>query len=425
MNETNSDTKVPGGKTPAPTKAPIKKTPAAPPPKRPTGAPPSSAAPARKSPNSAVAGEKTAAGAAPIQKTIAKAPTRPVRAKAVKQLESPKKSQLQTDSKPINKFPAPTQKYPSRKTGVLRRRTIRTDTISQTLYKLSEKRTLAKYIIGISILSFLFLAVSGGYLWFWSDQNQSSAIVKAIDDGMTSLLNDQLQEARSSLQISLDRYRTYHAENPKLWWKRDAQLFIRMLRSAQGWRSLGEYKNGLLTFEAVAQHNTAGPSSWVGAQMEAELAEFFDASHWTPDEMKEMYLYLLEIPPSSWDKSDILLIRATERQGLVVFPLADRLKNANVILYGTPAPMRTFQDDSLLVNVIRYYKVDSLPETVALKLSPDLSLPARQRLLWYSEANRNCMIFAQNSKQPTLENLESVVLSEPYVVDEFNRLYND
>jgi hypothetical protein len=433
MNEKSPDPRVRPSATPPPARAPQRKTPAPSPIKRPVdranASPPNpvppNASPAKRTPGAESLGKKPASPSSPVRKTIAKPPVKTARTDAASPSPNPGKPQPQP-SRETGKNPGTlVQKYPPRKGGLLRSRLIRTDTISQVYYKLSEKHELKKYIAGIVILSILIIATVVGYSRLWNDQNQSSTIVKAIDEGMTSLLNDKLEEARSSLQISLDIYRSYHIDNPKVWWKRDAPLFIRMLKSAQGWRSLGDYKNGLLTFEAVAQHNTTGYKSSVGEQMETELTEFINGSHWSPEEMKEIYLYMLEIPPSSWGSSDILLIRATERLGLSVFPLADRLKNANLVIYGTPAPMRLVQDESMTVNVIRAYKVDSLPETVALKLSSDLSLTTRQRLLWYSKANQKCMIFAKNPKEPTVGNSESVVLSEPYIVDEFNRLYKE
>ncbi|MBN2328009.1 MAG: hypothetical protein JXR73_12720 [Candidatus Omnitrophica bacterium] len=250
-------------------------------------------------------------------------------------------------------------------------------------------------------------------------------ILHSVDQGFAALEENRIEEASNHLQKALDAYNTYHIQHPGLWWKRDTKIFISMLKSTQGWRKLGDFRQGLLTFESVAAHNSEGLNSWVGVQMESDMMEFINSSHWTDEQIASMNSFIQKMPLSSWGDQALLLIRASERVGLNVVSMKERLEDLDFLIYGVPKPMTTRGDDKLNVDAIRYYYIDRKIafETVAL---PD-SLPAyvRERLFWYSRVNRECLVFVKNPDQPTIQSLNDILLSESRNVEEFNRFYRE
>ncbi|MGC9328652.1 MAG: hypothetical protein ACP5I1_13530, partial [Candidatus Hinthialibacter sp.] len=292
-------------------------------------------------------------------------------------------------------------------------------------YRLAQSKNFRKNLIRGAFLLIPILLIIIGIAMIFQSNPKVLTILHSVEQGFVSLEENRLEEASQHFQKALDAYNTYHIQHPALWWKREAKIFINMLKSTQGWRRLGDFRRGLLTFESVAAHNSEGLNSWVGAQMESDLMDFIDPSHWTDEQTASMNSFIQKMSLDKWKDHALLLIRASERVGLQVVPMKERLKDADFLVYGMPKPMITKDDATWSVNPIRYYYVDRkvTPETIALPET--LPVHVRERLFWYSKANRECLIFVKNPEQPAIRGLNDILLSEQRNVEEFNRIYLD
>lgn len=322
--------------------------------------------------------------------------------------------------------PAPSPpKTGLRKTPFRRRRVERSDTISQIQYQMARKRMSFRSLRFALILLLPIAAVIIGAQWKWSIQIQTNQIVQWVFHGEAALENDRKEEAAEYFQKALDQYISYHMDRPEFWWQRDAQVFTAMFQTAQGWRRLGDYHRGLQTFQHIALHNSRGIDSWVGRQLQEEIETFLDWENWTDEELREIYQGLMEAPPSTWGSCSRALIMASERLSLYFTPMQQRLEAADMIVYGTPSKGANREDYDIEVDAISIYYVDRPAGALTIQIAPEIPAAARERLEWYIQERPRCLFFVKNPERPVLQNLEGIILSEPYSVEEFNRLYRE
>ena len=83
------------------------------------------------------------------------------------------------------------------------------------------------------------------------------------------------------------------------------------------------------------------------------------------------------------------------------------------------------KDGEIDVDAISIYYVDQPVGTITIQTAPEMPESARKRLDWYLQERPRCLFFLQNPDRPVLQSLEGIILSEPYSVEEFNRLYRE
>ncbi len=275
------------------------------------------------------------------------------------------------------------------------------------------------------ILLLPITAVIIGALWKWSFQIQTNEIIQWVFLGENALESGRKEEAAEYYQKALDRYISYHMDRPEFWWQRDAQVFTAMFQTARGWRRLGDFRRGLQTFQQIALHNSRGIDSWVGRQMQEEIGTFLDRENWTDEELREIYQGLMEAPPSTWGSCSRALIMAAERLSLYFTPMQQRLETADMVIYGTPSGGKSGEGGEIVVDAISIYYVDRPVGTMTIQIAPEMPESTRERLDWYIQERPRCLFFVKNPDRPVLQNLEGIILSEPYSVEEFNRLYRE
>jgi glucan-binding YG repeat protein len=301
----------------------------------------------------------------------------------------------------------------------------RSDTISKIYYRIAKKELLKRNVIrGILILFPIFI-LAWSISWYWNDRIEGQIIMRSVDQGLIDLENDRIEEATTLFQRALDRYSLYHIKNPALWRQRDNQMFSAMLRTTHAWRSLGNYYNGLLAFQLVAQHDSKGMDSWVGRQMDEDINHFFKKEHWTDEEFQAIYARIKRKKIETWGTCDIQLIHAIEQAGLRAVPMQKRMEDSEMIVYCTPLPMDNAEADKLNIKGITYYIIDKLPGPMEINIAPNFPAEDRERLFWYSNQNRKCLLFINRAENPAITSIEDIILSEPYSVNKFNLLYKD
>ncbi len=311
------------------------------------------------------------------------------------------------------------------KINIPKHRSGRSDTISKIYYRIAEKQLFKRNLIRGILIVFPILALVWSITWYWNDRVQGQIIMKSVDQGLIALENDHIEEATTLFQRALDHYALYHIKNPGFWRQRDNQMFSAMLRTTHAWRSLGNYHNGLLTFQLVAQHSSKGMQSWVGRQMEEDITHFFKKEHWTDEEFQAIYDSIKRKKIETWGTCGIQLIHAIEQAGLRAAPMQQRMEEAKMIVYCTPLPMEHIDADKLNIEGITYYFIDKLPGSMEISISPYFPTEDRERLFWYSNENRKCLLFINRAENPAIKEIENIILSEPYSVDEFNLLYKN
>lgn len=333
--------------------------------------------------------------------------------------------------------------FPGRASRRRSRRVVRTDTISGIYYRIARQRMKrrAAWYTGIFLVLLVFAVLGIGF--FAVNRAKTAQILHWVSNGLEMLRFDQVDEAEASFDQALAVYRHYHVWYPDLWWKSDALVFHAMLRAAQGYRSLGLYQKGLDVFQVVALHNTRGLHTWVGRMMKEGLDEFVDESHWSLRDMNAIYEILLQTPPAYWGASEALVVHATEKVGLVVWPMRERFRTlravmswtpgpknyawfferavteTGVVIYGTPQPMEP-GDVYCMVDGMRFYFVEHLPGPVPLFFAP---MPESHlaRLQWYCRTNQPCLIFGiMRDFQFFLTRIDGILLCEPGTVEQFN-----
>lgn len=296
--------------------------------------------------------------------------------------------------------------------------------ISQVYYRQVKRRLRNE-----KIRSLLILLVSAGALgliiyWYGINQSQSLEIKGLADAGLTLLEKNRYPEAASYLRAALEKYSVHHADHPGWWMESDAVLFSLMIRVARGFGRLGDYENGLGAFEQVSRHNAQGPNNWVGRLVDKELVDFISRDHWTDSAMPAIYTYLSQMDPESWKTGAIFQARVTERAGLYVVPMSERLQQADGVVYGKPRPMENPLADEMEVDAIRFYKIEHQSGKTVIRVPPEMGEADRRRLMWYSKSDRECLVFVKFEEHSlVLTGREGILLSEIHNVDIFNTYF--
>ncbi len=309
---------------------------------------------------------------------------------------------------------------------VKRKRTPRTDTISQIYYRQISKRLFTQNICNVFVLFFLAAIAAYCIFYFAKHRGGESEILRLASTGLHALQQEQSKMAEAYFSKALELYKNFHADNPQKWWHSDSLLFTNMLRVGQGWRSLGNYEMALETFRQVSLHNSEGPDSWVGDNLNEELIVFIDSDHWSDQYIKEIYEYLLPMDPKTWETGDIFQVQVTERAGLHRVPMKERYDSAEVVIYGIPKPES--EDDAFAVEGKTFYKIDRLPGQFRINY-PNFSPDLKERLLWYINQGRHCLIFGKNvdeqNNEAVITRIEDILLSEIYSVEAFNQVLDE
>lgn len=296
----------------------------------------------------------------------------------------------------------------------------RSDTLSYVLYRRAKSKMRKKHYQAIFFLLIIFifsLAILYFYTW---DRKQRGIILDSAAEGLAALEEDQTVKAASHFEQALSTYSQYHTFKPEWWFTSDANVFPLMLRVAQGWRSLGEIEKALVTFHQVAIHNTEGPDSWVGRLMVKELENFIAPEHWFKEEQKKIYRLMLETDPKSWGTNERILVHTTEWVGLNLFPMTTRIEEAGWIAYGMPLSGYQPDNNQFELDATMYYKVDMNPKVLKIR-TETLRESEKQRLLWYVQANTECLLFGSTRQnQLKLNGIEGIVMTNKSI-DAFNQ----
>lgn len=272
-------------------------------------------------------------------------------------------------------------------------------------------------LVGFVLFLGLVLVIYGMTRW------ERSVIVEKVTQALSDLQADRLKEAQSQLEESLQLFTEYQPKPSVQQWSQNIQLYNYMLRAGMAFRSLGDYRKALDTYQQVASRNRKGIDTALGSELADQVKQLIDHERWSPDEMKGIYNYLRDMPPNSWSPCDTLLIVATEMAGLKILPMSERYEQAEIVTYGIPAPMQSLDDERFRVDGAQYYRVDRLPSPIEMIVPAELTPKDRRRLQWYSECGRACLVFGKNTDRGGVKliGIEGVLLSDTHTVELFNR----
>ncbi|RJP33484.1 MAG: tetratricopeptide repeat protein [Candidatus Omnitrophota bacterium] len=271
----------------------------------------------------------------------------------------------------------------------------------------------------------LFFAAGYCIFAFATFRSEQTQIMKLASAGLEALEGDHIEAAYDLFSKSMERYRNFYRGISTNLWQTNPLLFSTMLRVGQAWRSLGEYQKALEVFQDISLHDSKKPDPIIEKGMKEELVEFIDREHWSDQALNEIYQHLLQIDPKSWGNGDSLLVQLTERAGLSVTPMSERCANAKLIVYGIPEPDEKASDRYFSVRGQNYYLIDRLPGQIRFSRSR-FPQQFEKRLNWYLKQGRLCLIFGKNANEEgteaALTEIEGILLDEPYVIEEFNRI---
>ncbi len=318
------------------------------------------------------------------------------------------------------------QKEDEEKAGIFtQKREPRTEIISKIFYKQAHQKLFKQYFLHIFFLLIIFLFAGYSIYGFANYRITESKIMNSATLGLEALGNDQLDKARSLFDQTLSMYRYLSTKYSPLFWRPTGQIYALMLRTAQGWRSLGNYPKALETFHYICMNLNYDPDLSLKSMLEENLIEFIDESHWGEETMSEIYHYLLQQDPSVWGELGEFHVQTTERAGLVAVPIRERYQKADVVVYGTPQIETESTEKIFSVDGIIFYKIDRVQGKIIFDY-PALSETHQKHLDWYLKKNDPCLIFGQNvdeeGKKATLNSIHGILSSESYVVDDFNSL---
>lgn len=322
------------------------------------------------------------------------------------------------DSSSPEKLPFPTSRIKTK-----RKREPSSRTISQVFYRKIKERSIRKKWFQIVVLLLVGLAAFEVIMWYVKNRIETSDLLKLSTQAFIALENDRLDDANLYLSEILTQYKTFHIDHPDWWFQQDVNIFTTMLRVAQCWRSLDDIQKGIETYQAVCLHNSEGPNSWIGKQLDEEMADFVTNERWTDAERQEIYSLLLQTDPATWGLCGSSLVKATEQAGLKLVPMKERIENADIIVYGTPMVPESLESNSMTVDGKLFYLTEHNPGEVEIDFPATLKDYERQRLQWYTTAQRECLIFCKTQEsRMILTGIEGIVLSEKYSLEWFNAL---
>ncbi len=296
--------------------------------------------------------------------------------------------------------------------------------ISQIHYRQIKRRMGREKIRALLILLVLAGALGLAIFWYGSNQKQGLEIKGLADTGLTLLEQNRYSEAAGYLRAALERYSGYHADHPEWWMESDAVLFSLMIRAARGFGRMGDYENGLRAFEQAARHNAQGPDNWVGRLIDSELVEFIGRDNWPEADRPAIYACLTRMDPESWKTGAIFQARVTERAGLYVVPMSERLRQADGVAYGKPRPLEDPWANEMEMDAIRFYQIEHRPGRIVIRFPLGLPDYGRRRLAWYAKSDRECLVFVKfEGHTLVLTGLEGILLSEIHNVDIFNTYF--
>ncbi len=278
-------------------------------------------------------------------------------------------------------------------------------------------------IINFFVLIILAMGIGMIFYSYGQEASQKHTIMQSAINGLKALEQENLELAANQFDKALRQFRTYHPNPTRYQWNADAKVYALMFKVAQGYRSLGDYKNSIETYGEVAKRNIKGRKMWVAEQLFSGLSDTVESERWSDRELQEMYQFMLNIDPHTWKHGDYFQVWATELVGLRIIPMEERYSNADLIAYGLPQPMLSLKDKTLRVHAERFYRTERLPSAIEFTIPSNMNETLRKRLQWYGEAEFGCLVFGSNtSSAPVLDGIEGIVLSDHHTVGPFNEL---
>ena len=397
--------------------------------KKPPASPPSPAKP----PVHPVKKAKPAPSGKPTEKPTppkrgAPAPKIPTSKKPVPVREIP--SAGESNDIPAEESPKPVSRVKRIRQALTSRRTeaaagVSEVTIPKLYYSQIKRFVLKRRMTQVFVLVFMAIACFGAIRWVAVEFGERTKILRAVSDGMQQLENSHLPEAGDQFRRALDLYLIYQAS----WFNhlrfRDGLVETTLIRAAQGWRSIGDYKEGFEVFQQICLNKPHGKSSWLDNTLQESLTEFVGGEHWDENEYKEMYSWLLQQDPASWGNGSILQIRATEWVSLRAIPVTKRFEEAGIVILGVPSPEEGGEKDLFRYDAQFFYKEDQFPGEVHIVIGPALGEAERKRLDWYVQKKYKCLLFCRlDGERYMLNRMDGIMLSENPFVEEFNRVVN-
>jgi tetratricopeptide (TPR) repeat protein len=298
----------------------------------------------------------------------------------------------------------------------------RSDIISKLSYRKMKKNLLFQYWGHFLLLMVITVGITGAFYVYLTDQHEKREILLLATKGLSALENEETTTAQTYFDQALERFLPYHPNPSENRWNADAKLYSVLFKVAEGYRSVGNYVKAIDTLEALAKRNIHQRQRWMAEQLQYHLNDVIMSARWNGETINQLYHNLLNRLPSSWGPSAYYQTWATELAGLRVVPMPDRYREADLVVYGIPKHFDQLQQ-ILIIEGIRYYKVDQLPGEITIHLPPELMDTYQKRIAWYVEAGYECLIFGKTVVGGfQLLGIEGIVLSDHHTVEPFNAL---
>ncbi len=305
-------------------------------------------------------------------------------------------------------------------------RTPSTRTLSKTVYQRAGGIMLKRRVWQLFFM-LLFLGVGFGWVAFiFVDQQNVFIIMESSTIGLAMIEKENPSEqdyqiARDQFSLALNAFTDYNKTHDAWWRRPDVQLTQRMLRVAIGWRVVGNTQNAVETFRQTALFLPEGFNSWQGDQFREEMDQFLDSEFWSEQNALELYTLFASSDPGSWGEAGRYLVEKTEQVGLWLLPVRERFQDADIVVYGAPRAISDSQDGEFVVNAEIIYKADREPDWIYIKPRDGFSKIEQQRLNWYLNEETKCILFGTFEEDKIrLNTIESIVMSRPSTVNEFN-----
>lgn len=302
-------------------------------------------------------------------------------------------------------------------------RALSTRTLSKNLYRKASGKQLNRRAIQILCL-FVFLGLGAGWFGFiYIDQSTVFLIMEKSDKGLEALHDDDMDVAKDNFQTALLAFTSYN-KTRNAWWRRpDTQLVPQMLRVAKGWGVVGDYQNALETFRQTALFLPDSVNSWQMDEFKKRFDEFLSPEFWSQTDAATLYRLMISADPDAWGNAGPYLIEMSERVGFWLSPMYQRVRDANIIIYGTPRAVSDGKGGEFAVDAEIIYKAQRDPGMVYIKPIEEFLPIEQQRLEWYLSCSEKCIIFAATKEDHIqLNSIEGILVSRPSIVEEFNSI---